>query len=115
MAEVTGSTEITSEDREFAKEILNHVYNGTLTVTYANDQLVVIAAKIVHESGECSNSMNMVNIVFSLFAGNVQGKVNMLKVLREGGKALRRNGKFYSSCIDAVKLKYRRDVEMNNI
>ncbi|RDH46366.1 hypothetical protein [Zooshikella ganghwensis] len=113
MAEVTGSTEITSEDREFAKEILNHVYNGTLTVTYANDQLVVIAAKIVHESGECSNSMNMVNIVFSLFAGNVQGKVNMLKVLREGGKALRRNGKFYSSCIRLVTSKYRTEVEMN--
>ena len=68
---------------------------------------------MLHEMGECSSTINLVNFVFDLFTGNIQGKINALNLLRNAGKTLRRDGKLYSSCIVVVKAKYRTEVMSN--
>ena len=40
-------SDITQLDREYAKEVLNYIYKGTITITYASDQLVMLTAKML--------------------------------------------------------------------
>ncbi|RMF16308.1 MAG: hypothetical protein D6758_08220 [Gammaproteobacteria bacterium] len=102
---------VTPEDRAHARKLLVWFYRGGIQPpSFPSDRLVFLIAEMVHEAGLCSQSMNIVNMVFSLFVGNPTGKANALKLLREAGETLRRNGEVCNACRDTVASKYRTSV-----